>query len=64
MSKEIINHICSYCESGFKLSYDDGEITSLPKFCPFCGEETLAAITEDDQGEVDFSPYEEEEPQL
>lgn len=64
MSKEIINHVCRHCESSFKLSYDPDEVTSLPKFCPFCEEETLAELIEDDQGEVDFGTYEEEDPQL
>jgi len=63
MSKEVINHICSYCESEFKLSFDSDRITSFPKFCPFCCDEDLANETEDEQ-EVDFGTYEEEDPQL
>jgi hypothetical protein len=64
MSKEVINHVCSYCESPFKLSYDSDDVTSLPKFCPMCGEETLAELIDDDQGEVDFGTYEDEDPVL
>ena len=64
MSKEIINHVCSYCESPFKLYFDTDEVTSLPKFCPMCGEETLAEVIDDEQGEVDFGTYEEEDPVL
>ena len=44
---EKITHTCSYCESTFKLVYEEDEITSQPKFCSFCGEETLAEIIED-----------------
>ena len=62
MAKEVLNHVCPYCESTFKLSYDANELTSLPKFCPCCGEESIAE--EMDDQEVDFSPYEEEEPRL
>jgi DNA replicative helicase MCM subunit Mcm2 (Cdc46/Mcm family) len=59
MSKEVINHLCSYCESDFKLTYDDENVTSLPKFCPFCGEETLAE-DEDDQ-EVTLDNYDDDQ---
>jgi hypothetical protein len=37
--KEKLNKICKTCESSYKLLYDDDEVQSLPKFCPFCGEE-------------------------
>lgn len=60
MSKEVINHICKYCESDFKLTYETDNVTSLHKFCPFCGEESLA---EEDDQEIDMS-YEEQEPEL
>lgn len=59
MSKEVINHLCSYCESEFKLTYDDENVTSLPKFCPFCGEETLAGEDEDEQ-KVSLNDYDDE----
>ena len=53
MSREILNHTCEYCESSFKLSYDDNDISSLPKFCPFCGEETFTSKDEDMELELD-----------
>jgi len=53
MSKEVLNHVCSYCESVFRLSYDTDDITSLAKFCPFCSEESVAAQSEDDFPEID-----------
>lgn len=54
--KEVINHVCSYCETPFKLVFDSEEIGSQPKFCPFCSEETLAEEPEedfDDEQELD-----------
>lgn len=64
MSKEILNHVCSYCESPFKLTWETEDVTSLPKFCPMCGEESIAEEADDSDQEVDFGTYEEEDPQL
>ena len=62
MSKEVINHLCGNCESEFKLTYHTENVTSLPKFCPFCNEETLA-VDEDDEQEVSLNDY-DDEPEL
>jgi hypothetical protein len=62
MSKEVENHICEYCESEFKLVFVTDEVSGLPKFCPFCGEETFLNGVDTDQ-EIDYSDY-EEEPEL
>jgi RNA polymerase subunit RPABC4/transcription elongation factor Spt4 len=62
MSKEVINHICRYCESSFKLTYDTDEVTSLPKFCPMCASESIAEEMEDQ--EVDFNPDYNDDPVL
>ncbi len=64
MSKEVINHVCSYCESPFKLSFDTDEVTSLPKFCPMCGNETLAELDEPEEQEIWLGQYEDDEPEL
>ncbi len=53
MSKEVINHVCRYCESEFKLSYDPNNVSGFPKFCPFCGEESLAEELEDSDINLD-----------
>lgn len=53
MSKEVINHVCRYCESEFKLSYDPNNVSGFPKFCSFCGEESLAEELEDSDINLD-----------
>lgn len=39
MSKVAQNFICDDCESDFKLSYHEDEVSGNSKFCPFCGYE-------------------------
>jgi len=38
-NKEIVKKQCKTCDSEYKLIYSQDEVQSLPKFCPFCGEE-------------------------
>lgn len=45
--KEKLTKICKTCESSYKLLYNDEEVNSLPKFCPFCGEEDYDEDDED-----------------
>lgn len=40
MPKEVEKHTCVHCESTYKLLYDFNSTTGLPRFCPFCGEDT------------------------
>lgn len=57
MSRETINHLCEYCESQYKIIYDDADVSSLPKFCIFCNEETFSG--KDDDLELDLDEDQE-----
>ena len=39
MTKEVERITCKFCESEYKLIYNQAETAGVPKFCSFCGEE-------------------------
>ena len=50
MSKEVENNTCYMCESVYKLTYESNDVTSLPKFCPYCGSDAYDdSVEEDDE---------------
>ena len=46
MTKQINKTTCVYCESVYKVIYDEEETNGQPRFCPFCGEEPYEAEDE------------------
>jgi hypothetical protein len=37
--KTIEDHTCQFCDSFYKLSFDERKCSGFSKFCPFCGSE-------------------------
>ena len=41
-SKEIHKHFCRGCDSEYKITFHDMNVSGQPRFCPFCGDETYS----------------------
>jgi predicted RNA-binding Zn-ribbon protein involved in translation (DUF1610 family) len=57
-----VNVECTSCESGFKLSYNEEQVSEdYPEHCPFCGEqieELSEEYIEDDSEDEDDGEWE------
>lgn len=61
MSKNKSNQklFCTGCDSEFKLIFNNEDVSSYPKFCPFCADE-LPVDDEDDNFDFQDFDFDEE----
>jgi hypothetical protein len=45
----VVKEICHFCETEYKLSYEEGRSNGFPKFCPFCSEPVHEGNDQEDE---------------